>query len=113
MGHEDDERCQLCGRPNHQDALNDITPTRIATLDDNPALACTLKQLTFAAWQKAAGGANLVESGPAWESFSTWWEANAGLYATVRDVCAMAWAESSARQLEAWWRDVVASQPRR
>lgn len=90
-----------------------ISMSRTKTVDDNPALTCTVEQLAFAAWQRAIGEASLVESGPSWERFSTWWRKHATQYSTIRDVCAMAWAESSARALEDWWRDVVALQPRR
>jgi hypothetical protein len=89
------------------------TPSRTRTLDDNPAIACTVEQLAFAAWQRAVGAGSLVESGPAWDQFSAWWRAHATEYTTIRDVCAMAWAESSAKALEAWWRSVVTAQPRR
>jgi hypothetical protein len=89
------------------------TPSRTKTLDDNPALVCTVEQLAFAAWQKAVGAGSLAESGPAWEHFSAWWRKHATEYTTIRDVCAMAWAESSAQALEEWWRSVVSSQPHR
>lgn len=76
------------------------TPSRTRTVEDNPALSCTVEQLAFAAWQGAVGAPSLAESGPAWESFSTWWQKRAADYTSIRDVCAMAWAESSARALE-------------
>jgi hypothetical protein len=90
-----------------------ISMSRTKTVDDNPAISCTVEQLAFAAWQQAVGAPSLAETGPSWERFSTWWRKNATRYSTIRDVCAMAWAESSARALEEWWRDVVARQPRR
>ena len=89
----------------------DVVQSRTATIDDNPALACTVEQLAFAAWQKAAGIASLIESGPSWERFTAWWKAHATEFKTIRDVCAMAWAESSGYELDAWWRGIV--QPRR
>jgi hypothetical protein len=85
------------------------TPSRTRTVEDNPALSCTVEQLAFAAWQRAVGAASLTESGPAWEAFSAWWGKHATEYTSIRDVCAMAWAESSARALEEWWHGVVAS----
>ena len=89
------------------------TPSRTRTLDDNPRLTCTVEQLAFAAWQRAVGASSLAESGPSWEAFSAWWRKHATEYTTIRDVCSMAWAESSAKALEEWWRVVVAAQPRR
>lgn len=88
-----------------------VAPSRTTTLDDNPALAGTVEQLAFAAWQKAAGIESLAENGPSWERFSAWWSAHATEFKTIRDVCAMAWAESSGNQLDEWWREIVASQP--
>lgn len=94
--------------------LTEPTPSRTRTVEDNPALSCTVEQLAFAAWQRAVSAQSLAESGPEWEAFSAWWRTHATQYTTIRDVCAMAWAESSARALEAWWHGVVASSlPRR
>lgn len=90
-----------------------VALSRTTTLDDNPAITCTVEQLAFAAWQKAAGIASLVESGPSWERFVVWWSAHATEFKTIRDVCAIAWAESSAHELEEWWRSIVTAQPHR
>jgi hypothetical protein len=94
--------------------LTEPTPSRTRMVEDNPALTCTVEQLAFAAWQRAISAPSLTESGPAWEAFSAWWGKHATEYTSIRDVCAMAWAESSARALEEWWHGVVASSlPRR
>lgn len=90
-----------------------IATSRTKTVDDNPALTCTVEQLAFTAWQRAIGEHDLAESGRSWQLFSAWWHKNASRYSTIRDVCAMAWAESSARALDDWWRDVVAQSPGR
>jgi hypothetical protein len=95
------------------DGADDVATSRTKTFNDNPALTCTVEQLAFAAWQRAAGASNLMESGPSWERFSAWWSAHATEFKTIRDVCAMAWAESSAHALDEWWRGIVASQPSR
>jgi hypothetical protein len=96
-------------RDDHGYQGDEITTSRTKTLDDNPTLTCTVEQLAFAAWQKAAGAASFVESGPSWERFSAWWSAHATEFKTIRDVCAIAWAESSAHELEEWWRGIVIS----
>jgi len=93
------------------DSVDDLVSSRTKTLDDNPSLTCTVEQLAFVAWQKAAGDSSLIENGSSWDRFSAWWRAHATRYSTIRDVCAMAWAESSAHELEKWWRSVVTSQP--
>lgn len=94
-------------------SFDEPTPSRTKTREDNPAISCTVEQLAFAAWQRAVGAQSLAESGPEWDRFAAWWNKHATEYTTIRDVCAMAWAESSARALEEWWKSIVASQPRR
>ncbi len=107
---DDDEDNDL---EDEDEPADQISTSRTKTVDDNPAITCTVEQLAFAAWQRAVGEASLSESGPSWERFSAWWRRHATRYTTIRDVCAMAWAESSARALEDWWRDVVARHARR
>jgi hypothetical protein len=102
----------MTAEDDRDDSDDDVATSRTKTMDDNPALMCTVEQLAFAAWQKAAGIASLTESGPSWKRFSTWWNVHATQFKTIRDVCAMAWAASNGHEFDEWWRGVVASQRR-
>jgi hypothetical protein len=86
---------------------------------DNPIIACTVKELGFAAWQESRGASSREKSGPSWELFSTWFDScidfgneQASSFAySIKEIARLAWNEAQATRRDAWWKTVVESQP--
>ncbi len=77
---------------------------------ENPIIACTVKQLGFAAWQESRGASSLDESGPSWERYSSWFEASR-TFISIHDVVNRAWNEAQGDRRDAWWKLIVEAQP--
>jgi hypothetical protein len=76
---------------------------------NNPIITSTAKELGFAAWQESRGASSLDQSGASWELFSAWFDC--GKFASLRDVVCRAWNEAQAMRRDAWWKQIVESQP--
>ena len=68
-------------------------------------------QLTFMAWQESRGASNLDPHGPAWERFAAWWNLMSGNFTSIKDAVYRAWDGAQHDRVDAWWKQIIESQP--